>query len=323
MSANLRNRTEHKAAADGRLLALHDGAFDGLPPKLQWRLAGYYRAVGAFHHCAKVLDASERRAGESIQLLEERARLAFAEGNLPDARQHLERRIERAPSPSAHVALARFHLESGNLEEAKKLSDDLSRSNPDLATVSALAADVSRAVGQTEMARSYYLGVVDARPDNSSALFSLARLSVEDDDLEAAAAFLRRGLSTAGDTITAAQLQFAASIAGSLGKIDESEAFAERAAQIEQTRTDSLVDEISALFKDGIEPAGDSVSRNTAAQSRLAESRAAPPKLAVVEATSSEFHGELDPRVQQILVEQFGHKALRPGQALVISSTLR
>src|SRR4051812_41403215 len=109
MSVNLQNRTELKASADERLLALDGDAFDGLPSKLQWRLAGYYRAAGAYDLCAKVLDASERRAGETIQLLEERARLAFAKGSLPEARQFLERRIERAPSPSAYAALARFH----------------------------------------------------------------------------------------------------------------------------------------------------------------------------------------------------------------------
>src|SRR6266540_4219584 len=71
--------------ADERLLGFAGDAFAILPAKLQWRLAAYYRAVGAHDLAADVLDAVERRSGESMQLLEERARLAFAMGRWDEA----------------------------------------------------------------------------------------------------------------------------------------------------------------------------------------------------------------------------------------------
>src|SRR5687768_14643464 len=81
------------AEVDSRLRDLDHDAIAMLPAKLQWRLAAYYRATGAFAESGRVLDAAERRSGESMQLLEERARLAFAMGRHDDARRLLEERV--------------------------------------------------------------------------------------------------------------------------------------------------------------------------------------------------------------------------------------
>src|SRR5215216_2739674 len=223
------------SSADSRLTALDDDALTGLPAKLQWRLVAYFRAAGTFAEAARVLDAAERRGGASLQLLDERARLAFAMGRYDDARRLLEEKIERAPSPTARVALARFHLETGNLDVAHELSQELARSNPDLVTVSSLVADVARARGDAETARSYYLGAVDARPENASALLSLARLAVDEKDEEAAGHFLRRALSAAGETATSGQYLTAADVAAALGRADQAADLRARAAATEQS----------------------------------------------------------------------------------------
>ncbi len=242
------SRVHPAATVDPRLRDLDDDAFAMLPAKLQWRLAAYYRAAGAFAQSASVLDAVEHRSGESMQLLEERARLAFAMGQHDEARRLLEVRAERAPSPTARVALARFYLETGNIEFAHALSQELSDSNPDLMTVSSLAADVARAMGKNETARSYYLGAVDARPENPTALLSLARLAVDEKDEEAAAAFLRRALASAAESATAGQCLSAADVAAAIGRAEQAEELRARAASIEQTRTEALVAEILAAL---------------------------------------------------------------------------
>ncbi|MEA2530664.1 MAG: ATP-dependent helicase RecQ [Thermomicrobiales bacterium] len=321
------------ASVDRRLRDLGDDSLAMLPAKLQWQLAAYYRAVGAFDVAARVLDAAERRGGESIRLLEERARLAFAMGSHGDARHLLEERARRAPSPTAQVALARFHLETGELEVAERLSEELSRANPDLVTVSTLAADVARAVGDFETARSYYLGAVDARPENAGALLSLARLAVDESDQEAAAAFLRRAVSAADEHVTAGQCLAAADIAAALGRAEQAEELRSRAASIEQVRTEALVAEVLAALPDAPpephsseslisqSPPPPPASPRIEATALLADEPPAPAPAAVAW-NAAEPTVELDPRVIETLRRDFGHHALRPGQAAVIAKVM-
>jgi ATP-dependent DNA helicase RecQ len=327
-------RPSHQAAAvDPRLLDLDDDAYTMLPAKLQWRLAAYYRAIGAFAQSAGVLDAAERRGGESMQLLEERARLAFAMGRHDDAGRLLEERVERTPSPTARVALARFHLETGNIDLAHGLSRELSGSNPDLMTVSSLAADVARARGENETARSYYLGAVDARPENASALLSLARLAIDEKDEEAAAAFLRRALASAAENATAGQCLIAADVAAALDRAEQAEELRARAASIEQTRTEALVAEILAVLPEA-PPVPHSAESLIPAEAiplpRPVDDGIAPPTIdepvepapAAVAWNAAEPTVDLDPRVIETLQRDFGHRALRPGQAAVIAKVM-
>lgn len=317
---------------DPRLRDLDDDAFAMLSAKLQWRLAAYYRAAGAFAESARVLDAAERRGGESMQLLEERARLAFAMGRHDDARRLLEERVERAPSPTARVALARFHLETGNVALAHDLSEELAESHPDLVTVSSLAADVARAREENETARSYYLEAVDARPENPSALLSLARLAVDEKDEEAAAAFLRRALTSAGEQATAGQCVTAAEVAAALGRAEQAEELHARAASIERARTEALVAEIVAALPEPPEThSTESLVPTRASRSSEPEHDRAPlppdeepaaPAPAAVAWNAAEPTVDLDPRVIETLQRDFGHRALRPGQAAVIAKVM-
>lgn len=317
------------ADADARLLALDAAAFAMLPAKLQWRLAAYYRAIESFDLAERVLNAAERRGGESVQLLEERARLAFAMGKRDEARRLLEERIGRAPSPTARVALARFHLESGRLDLAERMSEELAREHPGLVTVAALAADVARAVGDAQTARSYYLGAVDARPDNASALLSLARLAVDEGDEEAAAAFLRRALSAAADNPTASQCLIAAEVAAALDREEQAADLRARAAAIERARTASLAAEVLAALPEAPEPHMDkrpamppSPLPAAARPAAMAPEEPAEPAPAAVAWNAEEPTVDLDPRVIEALRRDFGHQALRPGQAAVIAKVM-
>jgi ATP-dependent DNA helicase RecQ len=320
-------RSETRATGDQRLLALNDDDVAVLPARLQWRLAAYYRATDAFDLAARVLAAVERRSGESMQLLEERARLAFAMGRRDDACRLLEERVRSAPSPTARVALARFHLETGRLDLAERLSEELARENPDLVSVATLAADVARATGDNETARSYYLGAVDARPDNASALLSLARLAVDEGDAEAAAAFLRRALSAAADKATASQCTIAAEIAAALDRAEQAEELRARAAAIERARTEAFVAEIVAALPEpadqhaGEQPLPSPPSPPTT-PSDAAPDEPAEPAPAAVAWNAAEPTVELDPRVIETLRRDFGHQALRPGQAAVIAKVM-
>jgi ATP-dependent DNA helicase RecQ len=315
------------ATADPRLFALDDDDFALLPAKLQWRLTASFRAAGAFDRAARVLIAAERRGGESMQLLEERARLAFAMGKRNDALRLLQERVERAPSPTARVALARFHLENDRLDLARQISDDLSHTHPDLQNVAALNADVARVSGDYETARGYYLGAVDARPDNASALLALARLAVDERDDEAAAAFLRRALSAAAERATAGQCLAAAEVADALDQPAQAAELRARAASIEQTRTEALVAEVLAALPEpaATHPIGDLIpappAQPVANDASRPDEQAAPVPAAVAW-NAAQSPVALDPRVIETLQREFGHRALRPGQAAVIARVM-
>lgn len=317
---------------DRRLLDLDDNAFAMLPAKVQWRLAAYYRATDAFDSAARVLGVVERRGGESLQLLEERARLTFAMGNRDEAGRLLEERVRRAPSPTARVALARFHLETGRLDLAERMSEELAREQPDLVTVATLAADVARAAGDTETARSYYLGAVDARPDNAGALLSLARLAVDEGDHEAASAFLRRALTAAAETATAGQCLVAAEVAAALDRAPQADELRARAAAIERSRTESLVADVKAALPEStpeahsadslVAPKAPASSPPSGVPADSVPEEPAEPAPAAVAWNAAEPTVDLDPRVIETLRRDFGHRALRPGQAAVIARVI-
>ena len=54
-------------------LQLSDAEIFALPAKVAWSLAGRLRAASAYDDAARVLDLLERKSGETLQLLEERA----------------------------------------------------------------------------------------------------------------------------------------------------------------------------------------------------------------------------------------------------------
>lgn len=360
------SRSPIAGPAGGDLLdrVVRDAAF--LPAKLQWRVAGYLRAIGAFDQAARLLDAVERRGGETLQLLEERARLAFAAGRLDSARVLLEERARRAPSATARIALARCYLETGRLADARAISDELAHAQPDLATVAALAADVARAAGDLELARSYYLGVLDAKPDSANALLSLSRLALDEDNPESAAAFFRRAVAAASEEATAHQLTVAADLALALAQNDRAAELKERALHIDRSRTAALLADVEAALKE-VEPAdrtalspsrplsppvrargADGASgrlgspeadehplgaagathtrdrRAAQTDSSAAEHEVPPAEALPAFATDvDDPAADLDPRVIEVLQRDFGHHALRLGQAAVIGKVMQ
>ena len=316
-----------------------------LPAKLQWSLIGWYRVTGDVESAAALLDEIETRGGETMRLLEERARLAFAAGRIDEATEILTGRVERAPSATAWVALARLHLETGDLAAAAAISRDLCRDHPELMTVGALDADVARASGDLAAARAYYEGVVADRPDNASALLALARLALLGGDAREAVGLLDRALA-ASDALPAGQLAAAAGIAELCDQPTRAAALRARSTRLDAERTASLARAIDEALGRSLPDAGacdeereatpgEPVPRvsarrelerpgpATAASPTLdgdgeALASAAPP-LATV---AAEPDALVDPRVLEMLQRDFGHETLRPGQATVIANVL-
>src|SRR5262245_9172867 len=107
-------------------------ARDGLLAKHLWNAVAIARAHHRIDAIDPLLAALEARGGETMTLIDEMARLAFVRGELDTALSMLEERYRRSPSPSARIAIARFHLETGNANEAKRISDEVAMSDPSL-----------------------------------------------------------------------------------------------------------------------------------------------------------------------------------------------
>ncbi|HET8523556.1 MAG TPA: DEAD/DEAH box helicase, partial [Thermomicrobiales bacterium] len=321
----------------------------GLPVKMQWALVRHWRAAGARDRAHALLDQIMLRSGESQTWLEERARLAYAEGNLDEALDLLNRRVQRSPSATARAAVARLYLDSGDVDQARAISDQLAREYPDLTTIASLAADVALARGDAEVARGYYLGLLDANPESLTAFLALTRLAISEEDQPTARNFLRRALDLAAEMATSNQLSSLAELTEQLGDTDRATELRARAASIERNRTAAFVADLhreldSPRERPRVPRHSEGMSRRIPARSasssttRLNEESASPgdasppaqkdegvehadvPDREAVTTTLEE--PDVAPEVLEALRQQFGHSGLRPGQASVITKVL-
>src|SRR6478609_6403239 len=222
-------------------------AIGRMPQRTLLRLAGVLRADGDLASARILIDASRTAYGESVGWLEEAARLAYSEGDFPEAERLLTTRRSMHPSASADVALGRFLLDRKRIDDAEKIAAPMLASYPDHVTVSMLGADLARAQGQREVARGYYLAVVDARGEHPSGLLMMAELSLEDQDREVAVAFLKRTVSAyrSGDYPLAAPIALrVAAVASQLGDDAVARDFTERAAATQRESREKMTGEL-------------------------------------------------------------------------------
>src|SRR5215217_8289665 len=291
-----------------------------LPMKLLFTILGFARAGGYLDEADELLEAVERRGGEQVRLIEERARIAYARGDNEQALALLTLRHDRSPSATASIAIARLYLETGALDEARAISEELSASQGHLVTVKQLAADVARASGDSELARSHLLALVDERGEHPPSLLSLAQLSLDDRDVESAAAFFRRATVDA-ENLNANQLLQASGVAAAIGEQTLADAFRDQADSFQHQRSHALIREIEAAVHAVPKP-------NVVPHQPEPRTRAIPKPAKAKREHTVALHVEQgslvpdDPRVIQVLHEDFGHERLRPGQSAVIANVL-
>ncbi len=306
-----------------------------LPARLRWAVVAAHRAVGDIEAAEVLLDAIEAEGGESIRLLEERARLAFAAGQHDAALSLLQERIARAPSATAWIGLARLHLERGDLEAARTISDDLSRTQPSLATVAALAADIVYAGGDTTAKRLHHEQLLSDRPDHIPSLLALARLALDAGDTSRARDLLDRGLTASGEVVSAAQLGIAAGVARDLGDATLASALHDQQSQLEAARVAALFAEVRAALGDASDAGADdheaSPARTPLAPVMTPSPERQPARGSTeVDPTETDLAtfskdpnlDEIHPSALHALRDLFGHAALRRGQAAVIANVL-
>ena len=200
-----------------------------------------------------------------------------------------------------------------------------------------LAADVARARNQRDLARGYYLAVVDARGEHPSGLLTMAELSLEDGDPPVAREFQRRVLHAyrSGEyKLTASVAQRVARVADELEDIETAEEFRARAETEQQASRANIATEVwAALEKAGALRRPESESGDEAGQPQPPTPKpgAATPlervssskKLAVIEPIAVSQNGRTArPEALASLKELFGHDQFRAGQVDVIERVL-
>ena len=287
-------------------LALTRADIDLLPAKLQWALAAWLRERRDFEAVAIVLDQIELRSGETLRLLEERARLAFATGDLAMATALLSERVDRAPSATAWIKRARLALATGDQATALAIGDDLARHHADLHSVQALTADLALATGDHETVRRHHEAVLQVEPAQIGARLGLARLASLEGDPDRARALLDQVVSEA--TLTRSQLADAADIARLSGESGRVAALHDRIGALVSAEMTTLRDAIA-----------DALGRK---EPKAAESNSVVPDDNAALPAAMVDDPPLPLEVMAALTGTFGHAALRPGQATVIANVL-
>jgi ATP-dependent DNA helicase RecQ len=312
-----------------------------LPAKLRWKVVARYRAQGSFAEAAELLDAIEETVGESSVLVDERARLAFAQEEYETAIALLEERVNRAPTATAWIGLGRVYLEVGDLERAEEIAGSLLETSGELLTVDQFAAEVERAAGDSDAARRRYERILADRPDHLTSLLALAGLAIDEGDARQARTAFDRALVAIAESEYPAQLDTAATMAEALGLADQAIELRRRAIDAESERLRQLEQEIGRAIGepfDGaeLEPPTGPIASNVRRQERPAPVRTAStpterPRLRAIpnaeDLEPAEPTPEPDieaafPGTLADLRRLFGHPAFRPGQAAVVANVL-
>lgn len=131
---------------------------------------------------------------ERVQLHQVLIPLLTAVGRREDAETLLRQRIERAPSPAAYDALARFHLRLREPERALSLFDEALEAFPDAAILEILRVETLLQLDEVEKARAQVDGYEDRYPDDPNAEYLRARIELADGDAVAAIERLTRAM---------------------------------------------------------------------------------------------------------------------------------
>ena len=336
-------------AAFTPLPLLDNDALDQLPPALLLRYASWLRISGQFDAAEAALARALELRGESANLLDERAALALARGDVQDVRTSWEERLARNPAPSARASYGRALLELGEVAEASDIAEDLLAEHSDLATVHALYAEVALQQGDIATAHTFWSGQLAQDPSRISPQLSLGRIALLGGDPDEARAALQRALTDLPN-LTAAQVASAATLADMLGQTGRSQMLRHRLVALEAQRTAHLAAEIAeALGLESVPAAPtqplDQGARANGAARATRDASVAPEPAPPTPASSQPQPGEVldaeaaaddaatlttvpldqeiaDPRVLETLQRVFGFPELRAGQAAVINQVL-
>ncbi|HET8627840.1 MAG TPA: RecQ family ATP-dependent DNA helicase [Thermomicrobiales bacterium] len=284
------------------LVAVDPARVAALTAKEQWELYACLRGLGDLPNAAAVLDALAAQHGPLAKVLDAQAQLWPLLGREEEALRAAQERVERFPSPTGDLALARTFLATGRLEDAAALAERIRDREPARAEGWVLLGQVALEQGDAEAALEVFEHLLTLQPDSPVARRGLARAHAALGDDEAAAALVADLLDELGPTPTIGGMAALAEVADELGDDATAAQLRERVAAQWAKRAAALLEPLAAT----------PVARERdQAAAPLADLRAA--------------DAEEAPAPSEVLAavrDYFGYDGLRPGQARVIEQAL-
>ena len=193
-------------------LPITDDEFAHLPTALQHRVLRWWAVNGEAARAWRIGEPSATRADRVVTWLDVLIDIAVALHDVRLVRRLAEERLSKRAAPSAEVAYAQALLELGDITGAREISERLSRTHGDLATVQALRSALALQAGDATRVVIEQRAALAADPDNDALRLNLAQsLVLSGGGAEASA--LLDAVWTRRALLTTAKARLAASMA--------------------------------------------------------------------------------------------------------------
>lgn len=268
---------------------------NALPETTLRKLIGHLRDVGRFDDASSAIDALGERTGPTGNLLDLRAGLLEAQGEVAAARSLRQERCQHYPESMAWIQLARHAIDFAAPETILAAVDrELANQDTSSIDLEMSRCEIAFARDRLDDAMAMATTLLESSPRSSRPGVMLARLALSTGDVRGAERHLRRvaekfGARTAQADVERLEREIAAEDAATLQQVI---AVLKRPAPEHR----QLADEIDAFFNQAPEE---------------------PP--APLTDTSTE---SATPDILRVLQDIFGYDELRPGQAEVIQNAI-
>lgn len=290
------------AADPERVLALPTAAD-------RWEVFACLRGLGDLPGAAAVLEALAEVSGPLAKVYDAQSALWPLLGRYDDAVAAAQERVERFPSQSGDLALARAYVATDRLEEATAIAERLRSRDPHATAPLQLLARIALEQGDGETALDYYEQLQALNPDGGEAVLGPARARAALGEEEAATRALHSFARRADAQTQPGTLAAWAELAVELGDDEIGDRLRGLAVAQWAARADALLPALAAT------PLARERDPDAAPLEELAD-----PDLPTADDT---VPVEASPEVLAAARDLFGYDRLRPGQTRVIEQTLR
>jgi len=274
----------------------------------RWETFACLRGIGDLPGAAAVLDAIAEMSGPLAKVLDAQAQLWPTLGRADEAIAAAQERVERFPSFSGEIALARAFIATDRLDEAMAIAERLYAREAQNPTVIQLLARIALEQGDGEGAIERYDELQTLNPDGGEAQLGPARARVAMGEEEEAERTLRQFAGRAESVTQPAVLTAWAELADELGDDEIAGRLRARATTLWAERSAILLPEL-ATTPVAREADPDAVPLEDILDPDLAPADDQPVAIA--------------PEVLAAAHDLFGYDRLRTGQARVIDQTMR
>lgn len=302
MMAPSGSSTDDPAAPLRALLTVDPRRIGALPVKTQWEIYACLRGLCDLSTAALVLDALAELHGPLAKVLDAQADLWPRLGRYDEALRAARERVERFPSPTGELMLARAYLATERLEDAAALAETIRARDPARPEGWLLLGQIALELGDAETAVEVFEQARSLRPDSVVVWRELARARAALGDTETAAALLTDCFDSLSPSAPIGALTALAELAEELSEDARAAGLRQRAAVRVAERAAMLAPQV----------AGTPVTRD--------RDRAAAPLADLRAGAADEVPAA--PEVLAAAREYFGYARLRTGQARVIEQVL-